>query len=94
MARGTISLGEWLAAREPLQDRLAAAKAAAGTTRRPSAAAKLLGRPGAVREAWPALDHQSRREILDAVLARVVVGPANRGRWTPTAERVTLEWCV
>lgn len=91
---GTISLAEWMAAREPLLERLEAAKASASTARRPSASVQLISEPGAVRRAWPSLDFAARREIIAAVLERVVVGPATRGRWTPLEERLTLVWRV
>ena len=89
---GTISLAEWMAARGPLVERLEAAKASAGAARRPSPNLLLISQPGAVRRAWPTLDFAARREIISAVLERVVVGPASRRRWTPVEERLTLVW--
>lgn len=85
---GTISLAEWLAARAPLQERLEGARRAAGTTRRPPKAAKLLAQPGAVRKAWDGLDLTGRRAILGELIERVIVGPASRGRWTNLDERL------
>lgn len=91
--RGTITLAEWMAARAPLQQRLEDARRAAGVAwRPPGRAARLLVQPGAVRQAWPELDLAAKREILVAVLDRIVVSPAKRGRWTPTVERVDLTW--
>lgn len=89
---GDISLAEWMAARQPLLDRIEAAKAAAGTSRRPGPNAQLLTQPGAVRLAWPTLDFAARREIIAAVVARVTVMPATRGRWTQLEERVEVVW--
>lgn len=89
---GTITLAEWMAAREPLQARLDAARADSGRTARPPAELVALRQPGAVRKAWPDLDLTARRSIVGAVVDRVVVGPATRGRWTPIEERVSIEW--
>lgn len=88
---GAISLAEWMAARQPLLDRIDAAKTTAGTAKRPPANMLLLSEPGAVRRAWPTLDLNARRGVVTAVIERVVVGPASRGRWTTVAERLTPE---
>lgn len=88
---GVVSLAEWMAARKPLLARLDVAKEAAGTARRPPASVRLLAEPGAVRRAWPTLGFDARREILLAVIERIVVGPAHRGRWTPIADRLLPE---
>lgn len=87
---GTISLAEWLAARGPLQQRLAAARASAGTgADRSPTIIRRLSEPGAVRQAWPDLDIETRRQIIGTVVDRIVVGPATRGRWTDTLDRLT-----
>jgi DNA invertase Pin-like site-specific DNA recombinase len=90
---GTISLAEWLAAREPLQQRLDDARRAAGTVRRRTTrTTRLFSKPGAVRKAWPELDFAAQREILAAVIERIVIGRATRGRWTPVLDRVDIRW--
>lgn len=89
---GTISLAEWLAARQPLQDRLSAARAAAQTTRRAPVATNLLHTPGAARRAWPALTFAEKRAIIAAVVDKVVILPATRARWTLIDDRVDIEW--
>jgi site-specific DNA recombinase len=87
---GDISLAEWMAARKPLQERLAAAKAGARTTRRPAALDRLLSEPGAARKAWgrDELSLATKRDIVRAVVEKIVVGPATRGRWTSIEERL------
>jgi site-specific DNA recombinase len=92
--QGSISLAEWLAARGPLQARIDDARRAAASVRRPLATAPLLAARGAVRGAWPNLDFAKQREIVGAVVERVVVGPATRGRWTPVEDRLTVRWRV
>jgi DNA invertase Pin-like site-specific DNA recombinase len=86
---GTISLPEWLAARAPLQERLAAARKDAGRARRTSKAARMISAPGEARRRWPDLDFATRREVIESVLLGIEVAPATRGRWTPIAERLT-----
>lgn len=92
--QGAISLAEWMAAREPLQRRLETARAAARTTRRPTAMTALVRKPGAVRRAWEGdrLTFAEKREILTTMLERIVVLPAGRGRWTPIEDRVDPRW--
>lgn len=89
---GTISLAEWMAARQPLQDRLVAARAAAQTTRRPTPATQLLHTPGAARRTWPTLTFAEKRAILQAVVDKVVILPADRGRWTSLDQRIDIVW--
>lgn len=84
---GTISLAEWLAAREPLQERLTAAQRAAGR-KAPTQLAKLLQEPGAARKAWKNLDLGEKRQIIEVAIERIVLGPATRGRWTPVEDRL------
>jgi hypothetical protein len=91
---GTITLPEWLAARKPLQERIDAARRAAGTRRRQPASAGLLTEAGALRRAWPTLDLARRREILALVIEKITVGPATRARWTTVDERVAITWRV
>lgn len=82
--RNVISMEEWLAARGPLQERLAVARSAAGAP----VSVKLLERPGAAAQTWPSLSFDQRREVALAVVDRIVVGPASRGRWTALEERL------
>jgi site-specific DNA recombinase len=75
--QGAITVAEWMAARGPLQERLEAARAAIPTRRTPTAAQSFWTTPGALRSAWAGADtFQRQREILQAVVERVEVGPA------------------
>ncbi|HVM55438.1 MAG TPA: recombinase family protein [Acidimicrobiales bacterium] len=89
--RGEITMQEWLAARGPLLERLQAASIAARQTKRHSATVKLLAKKGAVRKAWPDLDFDTRREVITALIERVVIAPATRGKWTPIEDRISPE---
>lgn len=90
--RGDISMAEWMAARGPLQERLEAARKTAGSRSTPAREMALLTDPGALRRAWPELDLNGRRKVLGAVIERVTISPAARGRWTPMEDRVSLRW--
>jgi len=83
---GTITMAEWLAAREPLQRRLEAAQAAIT----PSPTLPHLN--GSVRAAWPSLTVDQRQTIIRAVVGRIVVRPAGRSAHVPVADRATVEW--
>jgi DNA invertase Pin-like site-specific DNA recombinase len=90
-ADGDISRREWLAARQRIEarrDALAARVAAQGRT---SALAVLDG-PGDLADRLNALTFDQRRAVVAAVVDRVVVGPAVRGRNFFDPDRVTIEW--
>lgn len=88
-AQGELSRREWLRAREGLERRLEAAEAA---MRRESDAAALAGIEGTLRASWPALSLDRQRAVLAAVVDRVVIGPAVRGRNRFDPERVDVVW--
>ena len=88
---GVITLAEWVAAREPLQSRLDAAKALA---RRPVSPAALTG-PGGLVAAWPDLTPQERRRALAEVVEAVEVATADgKGRWSSVEARVNIVWRI
>jgi DNA invertase Pin-like site-specific DNA recombinase len=88
---GQISRREWLAARKPLEERLARARRTMDTTNGTIALAPFRGRD--LRETWDKLDVDRKRAVLDALIERVVINPAR----TPgqfSAERVDVVWRV
>jgi hypothetical protein len=85
---GKITMADWLAARAPLLVRLDVARDAARRTKRPPTVARLIDEPGAVRRAWSRLDFATRRSIIEALIEKVIVGPATRARWTTIEERL------
>lgn len=48
-------------------------------------------RPGALRKAWPSLERETRNDVLRALIARVVVDPADPRVKDPT-QRLNIEW--
>lgn len=87
---GAISMREWVAAREPLLARLEAARSTVKATVTPVAAVGTEA--GDLRAAWPGLTFDQRQDALRAVVNRVVIAPAVRGRNTFDAERVTIDY--
>jgi DNA invertase Pin-like site-specific DNA recombinase len=74
--RGDLSLREWQAARQPLLERLEAARRQAPPAERvPAGVTAVLGRRRALRQAWPDMTDDARRRALGVVLDRVVVHP-------------------
>ena len=84
--KGTITLAEWLAAREPLQRRLDEARAAVA----PTPALPTLGE--SLRAVWPTLTVHQRQTVIRSVIREIVVRPVGRSRSVPIAERVTVVW--
>ena len=72
---GRISRAEWLAARRPLEDRIAAVQALAQAASDAAVANELTVN---LRERWDDLDVDRQREILSYVFERIVIHPATR----------------
>ncbi|HWS45965.1 MAG TPA: recombinase family protein [Acidimicrobiia bacterium] len=86
---GDITRREWLAARKPLEDRLAKARRAVDATNGTAALEPFRG--GDVRVAWERLDVDRQRAVLDALIERVLIRPATMlGRFSP--DRVDVVW--
>jgi hypothetical protein len=84
-AAGTITRGEWQAARGVLAERIAAAEGATGT-RRPTRL------PANVAASWPVLDLETRRAILADWVESVTIEPAVRGRTVFDPDRIAITW--
>lgn len=89
-----ITLGEFLAARKPIERRLNAAKRDLSRRRHTSALDEFLDAPGRLRQAWPTLTLSRQHAIIAALLDHVTVGPAVRGRNTFDPSRLTPLWRV
>jgi site-specific DNA recombinase len=91
-AAGAISMREWLAARQPLQQRLETSQRQVRRNTSVSLLAPYTGSQGLLRKQWPALSLERRHAIISAVLSHVVVGPGRRGfnRFDPA--RFELVW--
>ncbi len=93
-ANGTITRAEWLVARNALESRLEASRRTLARTTRTTALDGFLGAQGALRAAWPTLGLDRQRAVLAAVIDRVVIAPAVKGRNVFDPERVDMVWKV
>jgi hypothetical protein len=84
--QGKISAEEWWAIREPLQERLSAAMASVKV----SAPAPTMEDLILVSDDWSGIDIERQRNIVSLLVARVVIGPAVRGRNTFDPSRVSI----
>lgn len=91
-AHGKISRAEWLAARNVIERRLDTARKALARSTRTTALDGFFGAQGALRTAWPAMGIDRRRAVLTAVLDRVAIRPAVRGRNRFDPARVDVTW--
>jgi hypothetical protein len=77
----TITRDEWLTARRQLEERQDALKRQLSATRSQTLALEeLTDDPGAIATAWDSRSLHQRRAAIAAVLDRVIVKPAVRGR--------------
>lgn len=87
-----ISMREWLAAREPLQQQLAAARRRIARDSNVTLLAEHAGHGSQLRERWDDLSIERQHAIISAVLAYVIAKPGRRGynRFDPS--RFDLIW--
>lgn len=93
-AGGSISAREWIAARDPITARIAAARreiaAAADTT----AIYELAGTGGALRGQWDGLQLARQQAIVKAVLDHAVIAPGVPGARRLDINRVQPHWRI
>jgi DNA invertase Pin-like site-specific DNA recombinase len=87
---GSISRREWLAARKPLEERLARARRTVDANNGTAALAPFRGAD--VRQTWEKLDVDRQRAVLDALIDRIVINPATKPVFDP--DRVDVVWRV
>ena len=89
-AAGDISRGEWIQVRASIDKRLSAARkaiAAAGHQRHRSIAVE-----GMMRDAWPKLELQQRRTIIEAAIDKIVVKPTRKRGPKFDEDRIDVVW--
>jgi DNA invertase Pin-like site-specific DNA recombinase len=74
-----ITMTEWRTAREPIEQRLSAARKQLATITHTTVLDGFIGNADALNHAWDSLNLSRQRAILAAVLDHVIVGPARRG---------------
>jgi site-specific DNA recombinase len=93
-ASDAITRGEWLTARRRLEERQDALKRQLSATSQALALDGLCGDPGAFAKAWDGRSLHQRRAAITAVLDRVIVKPAIRGRNRFDRDRFEPVWRV
>lgn len=85
-----ISRAEYLSARDTLEARIKAARSKLSRQNGTGPARALVGAD--LRDAWEHEGLEWRRQLLAAVVDRIVIGPAVRGRNAFDPGRVSIEW--
>ena len=88
----TISHREWLAARQPIQARIDAAKRRLSRVSATHRIDEFVGKSEVLREAWADLDLTRQQAIVATVLDHFVVNPAVPGRNSFDKERFIPKW--
>jgi hypothetical protein len=89
-----IGWTEFLAARKPIEARIDAAKRTLARHSRANAVMPYVGASSKLREAWPELSLSRQRAVVAAVLDRVLIRRATRGRTSFDEARVEPVWRV
>ena len=91
-ATGGLSTHEWETARRGLEKRMSEAVSELEMTDQRKQAAVLSAEPGVLADTWSDLDVAQRRDVIGAVVQRIEVGAALRGRNFFDPDRVRLQW--
>jgi DNA invertase Pin-like site-specific DNA recombinase len=73
--RKEITLGEWLAARRPIEARTAAAQASIVESSRTTLRRRLANEGTDLREIWPSMTVEKARAVIESVIDHIVVKP-------------------
>ncbi|HTX96539.1 MAG TPA: recombinase family protein [Mycobacterium sp.] len=93
-ADGVISAREWIAARDPITDRIAATRRDIAAATDTTAVYELAGTGGVLRAQWPNLDLDRRQAVIKAVLDHAVIAPGTPGSRSLDIGRVLPVWRV
>lgn len=85
-ADGAITAREWIAARDPITDRITAARCDIAAATDTTAVYELAGTGGALRTEWVDLDLGRQQATVRAVLDHAVIAPG-----TPGARRLDID---
>lgn len=91
-AAGSISMREWLAAREPMQRQLDDTRRRVAREGSVTILAEYAGRSEQLRADWEAMTLERRRALIAAALHHVIVLPGRRGFNKFQPERFQLVW--
>jgi site-specific DNA recombinase len=93
-ADGAISAREWIAARDPITNRIAQARRDIAEATDTSAVYELAGTGGVLRKQWPDLDLERQRAVVKSILDHAVIAPGTPGSRSLDINRVQPHWRV
>ncbi|EUA71067.1 integrase/recombinase domain protein [Mycobacteroides abscessus subsp. bolletii 1513] len=91
-AQGAVSAREWIAARDPITDRITRARRDIATATDTSAVVDLAGRGDLLRSQWDDLDIGRQQAIIKSVLDHAVIAPGTPGTRKLDINRVQPHW--
>jgi site-specific DNA recombinase len=91
-AEGRVSREMFTKAAARLDARKVDAQRALSTSATADRRAGVLSDPMPLGERWPDMNFDQRRVVIDAVVERVVIGPAVKGRNFFDPDRVSIQW--
>jgi hypothetical protein len=93
-ADGAVTAREWIAARDPITDRITAARRDIAAATDTTAVYELAGTGGVLRTGWPDLDLGRQQAVVRAVLDHAVIAPGTPGARRLDIDRVAPVWRV
>jgi site-specific DNA recombinase len=93
-ANGAISAREWIAARDPITNRITQARRDIAEATDTAAVYELAGTGGALRVQWPDLDLERQRAVVKSILDHAVIAPGTPGSRSLDIKRVQPHWRV
>lgn len=93
-AEGAITAREWIAARDPITERITTARRDIAAATDTTAVFELAGTGGALRTGWADLDLGRQQAIVKAVLDHAVIAPGTPGARRLDIDRVAPVWRV
>lgn len=93
-AEGAVSAREWIAARDPINNRIAQARRDIAQATDTSAVVDLAGCGEVLRGQWDDLDIDRQQAIIKSVLDHAVIAPGNPGSRSLDINRVQPHWRI
>lgn len=93
-AEGAVSAREWIAARDPINERLAQSRREIAKATDTSAVADLVGTGDVLRGQWDDLDIDRQQAVVKSVLEHAVIAPGTPGSRKLDINRVQPHWRI
>ena len=93
-ANGTVTAREWIAARDPITDRIAETRRAIAQATDTTGVHELAGTGHLLRDQWDGLDIDRQQAVIKSVLDHAVIAPGTPGSRSLDIGRVQPHWRV